>query len=121
MDHLGQFLYVDYGVEPNGTIAYQIGPTTGGLIPVPGTQVAEMPYSLLVVHPTGKWVVVPIKALHPCWATEWDLASGVVTPVSGSPLSLMGKYGIKENLAVCMHPTIRFLYVTRTKSNKVSS
>ncbi|HTW56674.1 MAG TPA: beta-propeller fold lactonase family protein [Terriglobales bacterium] len=120
VDPTSHFVFAAGEDAPGGVLAFTINQSTGGLTPVPGSPFligsSANPVTVgeIVVDPLGIFVYVTLPAAGQVAALSIDPASGVLTPVPGSPFAAgTGAFAI----AVTFNG---ILYVANPTANSIS-
>jgi 6-phosphogluconolactonase len=118
IDPFGNFVYATN--ENDDTIsAWRIDPSTGGLVQVPGSPFAAAGAGFhhansVKVHPSGRFLYVPIERDHTIFAYAINSSTGALTPLPGSPFPITGATGANDSIA--LDPSGHFLYVTNNQA-----
>jgi 6-phosphogluconolactonase len=86
-DPTGQFVYAANVTAANEIATYSITPATGALTLTSSVTAGDLPIDL-VVDPSGKFVYAANFNANTVSAYTVDAASGVLTPVGGSPFAV---------------------------------
>jgi hypothetical protein len=124
VDPRSRFVFAADEDPPGGVLAFTINPSTGVLSAVPGSPFAigsnSNPVSVgqIAVDPSGNFVYVTLPATGQVAGFSIDAASGLLTPVPGSPFAAeSGAFAIAVHSAGV---NSLYLFVANRMANSIS-